>query len=102
LDGAVYVTTGPDERKAKNLAVNAHCVLTTGCNTLEDGLDVIIEGEAVRVTEPTPLHRVADAFAAKYLPRDAAGVFHEGLRDGTFVTENGPTVLFEVRPETAF
>ena len=102
LDGAVYVTTGPDERKAKNLASNAHCVLTTGCNTLEDGLDVVIEGEALRVTEPTPLHNVAGAFAAKYLPRDAASVFHEGLRDGTFITEGGTTALFEVRPETAF
>ncbi len=102
LDGAVFVTTGPDERKAKNLASNAHRVLTTGCNTLEDGLDVVIEGEAVRVSEPTPLRRVAAAFAAKYLPRDAASVFHEGLRDGTFITEGGTTALFEVRPETAF
>src|SRR5215212_943420 len=40
LDGAVYFCTGPSERKAKNLAHNSHCIVTTGCNTLT-GFDVI-------------------------------------------------------------
>ena len=34
LGGALYFSTGPDERKAKNLAENSHCVVTTGSNTL--------------------------------------------------------------------
>src|ERR1700730_14996128 len=39
LDGALYFCTGPTERKARNLAYNPHCILTTGRNTL-DGLDL--------------------------------------------------------------
>ena len=30
LDGALYFCTGPNERKAKNLSANHHCILTTG------------------------------------------------------------------------
>ena len=41
LDGALYFCTGPHERKARNLGQNPHCVLTTGCNTLKEGLDVV-------------------------------------------------------------
>ena len=41
LDGALYFCTGPEERKAKNLSENRHCVLTTGQSTL-DGLDLVI------------------------------------------------------------
>lgn len=32
LDGAMHFCTGADERKAKNIAQNPHCILTTGCN----------------------------------------------------------------------
>src|ERR1700684_3227407 len=45
LKGALYFCTGPNERKAKNLSENCHCVLTTGQSTL-DGLDLVIEGTA--------------------------------------------------------
>ena len=41
LDGALYFCTGPSERKARNLAQNAHCVLTTGSNSLDEGLDFV-------------------------------------------------------------
>src|SRR5678815_188556 len=44
LDGALYFSTGADERKAKNLVHNAHCILTTGCNTLNQGFDIVVEG----------------------------------------------------------
>ena len=50
LAGAMYFCTGPDERKAKNLAKNHHCVLTTGRSTL-DGLDLVLEGTAEVVDE---------------------------------------------------
>ena len=48
VDDALHFTTGRTERKAKNLAENARCVITTGTNAFE-GLDVVVEGEAVRV-----------------------------------------------------
>src|SRR5438128_2238057 len=49
LDGALYFCTGADERKAKNLARNAQVVMTTGSNALTEGLDLVLEGEAVLV-----------------------------------------------------
>jgi hypothetical protein len=54
LDGALYFCTGPGERKAKNLARNPHCILTTGCNRL-DGLDLVVEGQATKVSDPAEL-----------------------------------------------
>src|SRR5215211_4211545 len=65
LDGALYFCTGPEERKAQNLVQNPHCVITTGCNVME-GLDLVLEGTAVRVQDEARLHRLADLYAAKY------------------------------------
>jgi hypothetical protein len=56
LDGALHFCTGPSERKAKNLVHNAHCILTTGCNARDEGLDVAVEGNAA--------NRVDDASGA--------------------------------------
>jgi nitroimidazol reductase NimA-like FMN-containing flavoprotein (pyridoxamine 5'-phosphate oxidase superfamily) len=33
VGGALHFCTGPEERKARNLALNPHVVLTTGTNT---------------------------------------------------------------------
>jgi hypothetical protein len=71
LAGAMYLCTGPDERKAKNLAGNHHCVLTTGHNTLH-GLDVVLEGTAETVEDRSDLGRVADADESKYGPHFTA------------------------------
>ena len=98
LDDAAYFTTGPTERKAANLAKNAQCILTTGCNALDAGLDLVVEGEAVVVGDPELRRRVADGFATKYLPREAAEVFHPDMRDGTFLGEASSDMLYEVRP----
>ncbi len=65
LEGAFYFSTGPDERKAKNLLANRHCVVTTGRNTL-DGLDLVLEGTAEVTSDPMELGRVADAYESKY------------------------------------
>jgi hypothetical protein len=66
LDHAPWFVTGATERKALNLDGNPLCVLTTGCNDLNEGLDVVVEGEAIRVTDKAALMRVAAAFSAKY------------------------------------
>jgi nitroimidazol reductase NimA-like FMN-containing flavoprotein (pyridoxamine 5'-phosphate oxidase superfamily) len=95
LDDALYFCTGPDERKARNLARNAHCVLTTGCN-LEEGLDVVVEGEAVRVTNDAKLRRLAEAYVAKYGEQ-----WRFDVRDGAFVhrtNEESIALVFEVAP----
>ena len=65
LEGALYFCTGPDERKAKNLSGNCHCVLTTGQSTLE-GLDLVIEGTAEGVSDHAELGRVANTYESKY------------------------------------
>ena len=65
LEGALYFCTGPEERKAKNLSANRHCVLTTGQSTL-DGLDLVIEGTAESVSDPAELGRVASTYESKY------------------------------------
>lgn len=98
LDGAAYFCTGADERKAKNLAENPNCILTTGCNLLEEGLDVVIEGEAQRIRDEAKLARVAAAYESKY-----GGDWHFDVRDGAFHAEgSGEALVFEVSPTTAF
>lgn len=97
VDGVIYIATGPAERKARNLEHNPHCVLTTGCNALGEGLDVVIEGEAVGVTDTVTLRRVAGAFTEKY-PEP----FHFTLDDGAFTGEGGVSLVFAIRPDTAF
>jgi nitroimidazol reductase NimA-like FMN-containing flavoprotein (pyridoxamine 5'-phosphate oxidase superfamily) len=98
LDGALYFCTGPSERKAKNLAGNPHCILTTGRNALnEEGLDLVVEGDAVQLSDEARLQRVADAYEAKY-----GSDWHFAVRDGAFFGEGGRALVYEVAPITAF
>src|SRR5271154_5023294 len=81
LDGALYFCTGPDERKVKNLAQNPGCVLTTGRNDL-DGLDLVVEGQAMTVSDEVERRRVAGTFESKYGPHfEAPNGTWEGLGD---------------------
>jgi hypothetical protein len=64
-DGFVFCT-GPEEQKAQNLAHNSHVTVTTGTNTWSDGLDVVVEGDAERLTGLDTLTRLADAIREKY------------------------------------
>ena len=66
LDDAIHFSTGETEQKALNLRANPHVVLTTGCNTWDDGLDVVVEGDAVPVTDDAQLTRLAAAWSAKW------------------------------------
>jgi hypothetical protein len=98
LDDALYFTTGQTERKAKNLAQNTHCVITTGCDVLE-GLDLVVEGDAVRVTDEARLRRLADGYVAKY-----DQLFRFTVRDGAFYVEGSESevLVYELAPTTAF
>jgi general stress protein 26 len=99
VDGALYFCTGPDERKAKNLSENLHCVLTTGRNTL-DGLDLVLEGTAEKTTDPTELGRVANTYESKYGAHfDAPDGTWSGLGDAIRRAE---AVVFRVAPVTVF
>ena len=98
LDDALYFSTGQMERKARNLAHNSHWVITTGCNVLE-GLDLVVDGDAVRVTDEAKLQRLADGYAAKY-----DQLFRFALRDGAFSVEGSEieVLVYELAPTTAF
>jgi nitroimidazol reductase NimA-like FMN-containing flavoprotein (pyridoxamine 5'-phosphate oxidase superfamily) len=98
LDGALYFSTGPEERKAHNLAGNPHVVLTTGTNAAQDGLDLVVEGEAVAEHDESVLRRAADAWVAKY------GEFWRfEVQDGAFRHPGGGRALvFRVAPRVAF
>ncbi|MFC9326143.1 pyridoxamine 5'-phosphate oxidase family protein [Kitasatospora sp. NPDC057015] len=95
--GALHFCTGGDERKARNLAHNSHCVLTTGTNTLHAGLDVVVEGVAVRLADDAALRTVADAYVAKY-----GDEWRFEVRDGYFLSSDGNDPVFRVEPVTAF
>ncbi len=97
-DGCLHVTTGPGERKARNLAQNPRVVLTTGTNAYADALDVVVEGEAVRVTDDAALRRLAERWRCKYGDDWAFTV-----RDGAFHhADGGEAVVLAVRPDVVF
>lgn len=96
MDDALYFCTGADERKARNLAGNPHCVITTGCNSISEGLDVVVEGDAVQIGDHETLERLVELYATKYGWRFSAG-------DGVLLNEvGGAALVFVVRPLTAF
>ena len=98
VDGTLHFTTGQSERKAQNLAQNTNCVITTGTNAFE-GLDVVVEGKAVLVTDEARLQRLADGYIAKY---DQLFVFL--VRDGALWIDGSedPGLAYEVKPTKAF
>jgi nitroimidazol reductase NimA-like FMN-containing flavoprotein (pyridoxamine 5'-phosphate oxidase superfamily) len=93
-DDRLHFCTGPGEQKAVNLGRNPRVALTTGSNLWKEGLDVVIEGEAVQVTDDSRLRILADLWRRKYHGDwDFAvegGMFHE--------TSGGSAVVFEVAP----
>jgi nitroimidazol reductase NimA-like FMN-containing flavoprotein (pyridoxamine 5'-phosphate oxidase superfamily) len=94
LDGAVHFCTGPEEQKARNLETNPHVVLTTGCNRWDDGMDVVVEGDAVRVTDDEKLQRLARAWTEKW-----DGQWQFDAKDGAFHHDRGGVALvFAVSP----
>jgi nitroimidazol reductase NimA-like FMN-containing flavoprotein (pyridoxamine 5'-phosphate oxidase superfamily) len=97
LDDALHFCTGPDEQKAVNLRGNPHVTLTTGCNEWERGLDVVVEGEAVQVTDHGTLERLAEAWAAKW-----DGSWRYEVREGAFSHDSGTALVFAVEPTKVF
>ena len=93
LDDRLYFTTGATEQKAINLTANRQVVLTTGCNTWDRGLDVIVEGEAIRTTNATRLERLAVAWRHKW-----DGRWRYEVADGALHHEGGSALVFEVSP----
>ena len=63
-DGAFWFQTGPGTRKGRNVARDPRCSVAV---SIRDA-DVVIEGDAVRVTEPSAVARIAKAWAERGWP----------------------------------
>lgn len=96
-DGALHVVSSTSSRKWANLRHSPHCSISTGT----PGLDLVVEGEAVRVTDEGTLKHVAEVYESKY-------EWPVEIRDGAFSAEGAPTAgpppfhIFEVRPATVY
>jgi general stress protein 26 len=88
FDAALWFSTGAGEQKAVNLHTNPHVVLTTGCNSWDQGLDVVVEGEATRETDNGVLAQLANAWSAKW-----DGRWQYQARDGAFHHPGGGEAL---------
>lgn len=93
-DGAVHFCTGLREQKARNLEHSSHVALTTGNNSWARGLDVIVEGSAVRVTDNDALRELADAYVAKY-----GDVWKFEVGDGAFGEGPDAAAVFRIEAD---
>lgn len=98
LDGALHFCTGDTEQKASNLRRNPHVILATGSLHWNAGLDIVVEGDVVQVTDEALLKRLASVWATKW-----DGRWKYQIRDGAFYSEDGtaPSV-FSVTPTRVF
>ncbi|HEV2592570.1 MAG TPA: pyridoxamine 5'-phosphate oxidase family protein [Gaiellaceae bacterium] len=99
LDDAIHFATGAHEQKAVNLRTNPNVILTTGCNAWERGLDVVVEGEAERVTDERRLAQLAEAWRAKW-----DGRWRYEVEEGSFRHTGGSNavLVFAVQPVKVF
>jgi nitroimidazol reductase NimA-like FMN-containing flavoprotein (pyridoxamine 5'-phosphate oxidase superfamily) len=98
LDDVVHFCTGVTEQKAANLRRNQNVILMTGCNQWDGGMDVVVEGRAVRVVDQRTLQRLAEAWTRKW---DGRWVYEPGP-EGFQSDENESVLVFAVRPEKVF
>lgn len=62
VDGALYSTSNPSARKARNLDADGRCAVTIR----EEGYDIVVEGTATRVRDEQTLKAVQAAYDDKY------------------------------------
>lgn len=98
VNGTLYFTSSPKARKAKNIEQNSHCTMSVSV----DEYDLMVEGDAVRITDEGTMKQVAEAYAAKYdwpiTPRDGA----YDAPYGAPTAGPPPYQLYEVRITKAF
>jgi hypothetical protein len=92
-DGVFHFCTGLREQKAHNLERRGDVVVTTGNNTWAEGLDVVVEGTAVRVVGRPALGVLADAYVTKY-----GEVWRFDVGDDGFGLREGLVAVFRVEP----
>jgi nitroimidazol reductase NimA-like FMN-containing flavoprotein (pyridoxamine 5'-phosphate oxidase superfamily) len=63
-DDRIYFVSGAGTRKSKNLAANPACAVSMSL----DGIDLVLEGNAQRVTDDATLQRLAKRYAEEGWP----------------------------------
>src|SRR6185295_5667461 len=69
LDGDLYLTSGPATRKSRNLATNPACTISVKL----EGIDLVLEGEARRVTDQPTLEQTAQLYREGGWPAEVQG-----------------------------
>jgi hypothetical protein len=69
VDDALYFVSGPGTRRARNLAANPACTVSVRLR----GVDLVLEGEAHRVTDSVTLEQVAAAYRTAGWPASVEG-----------------------------
>ena len=97
VDGKVYFVSGSRTRKSRNLAANPACVFSVSLT----GIDLVLEGTAVRITDRPDLLRLAKRYAAQGWPASVSGA---ALTAEYMAPSGGPPPwnLYVIRPSTAF
>jgi hypothetical protein len=97
VDGAFYFVAGTATRQRKNLAQHASCVITVASS----GLDLVVEGEARKVSDEIRLQQIAEAYAVQG--------WHPTVRNHVFYAYDQapgagppPYDVYEVVPVTVF
>jgi Pyridoxamine 5'-phosphate oxidase len=68
-DGDLYIVSGPETRKARNLAANPACTISVRL----EGIDLVLEGEATRVTDRPMLEEIARLYREAGWPAEVEG-----------------------------
>jgi general stress protein 26 len=95
LDDVLHFCTGETEQKEVNLRVNEHVILMTGCNQWDGGMDVVVEGRAIRITDQRTLERLAEVWTHKW---DGRWNYEPGP-EGFTGDGNRRVRVFAVRPD---
>jgi hypothetical protein len=69
VDGDLYFPSGPGTRKSRNLAGNPACTISVRL----EGIDLVLEGEASRITDPGTLERTAALYRDGGWPAEVEG-----------------------------
>jgi hypothetical protein len=99
-DRCPFAAALPGQAAPEQVRVGTLCLmntrqvaLTTGNKTWDQGLDVVVEGTAVRVADRDALQRLADAYEAKY-----GSDWHFDVGDGVFGTGEDAAAAFRIEP----
>jgi hypothetical protein len=96
IDGRLYIVSGPETRKSRNLDARPDCAVSVGL----PGMDLVIEGRAVRVTDGATLEKVAASYRAVGWPATVEGAAFTAPYSAPSAGRP-PYFLYELAPRTA-